>query len=212
MRKNSSLGVVLSLVLAWLPLQASGQVSGEAILAWWANDFEADLGEGEIDAGSVGGHLDLWGGKWGGRAALYSSDLADAASADDVNYFSLDLKYRFVSPSKNNYFAGGIGWQRLDLIDGDDTNGVRLVLDGRVSLIGILYLYGQGAWLPWLDDTDLRTDLKGFEFEGGVSLQPLPLLSLRLGWRIFEVDSTGPAGGDRSDRSSGPVVAAGLHW
>jgi len=192
---------------------AAGPIDGEAGLNWWANDFDADLGGGDVDAGAVGGHLQLWWNEtWGLKGALYRSDLADSGNADDVDYLSIDLKRRLISVTENNYLAAGFGYQQLDL-RGGKTEGLRLLVEGRVGLVGAVWLYGQSAWMPVFDDTSARENQDAFELEAGVGFSPLPFIKLSAGWRKFSLDFTDTAADtNRTNSASGPVFEAGLKW
>ncbi len=208
--------ILTALLLSTLPASgalAAGPIDGEAGLNWWANDFDADVGDGDVDAGAVGGHLQLWWNEtWGLKGALYRSDLADTADAGDADYLSVDLKRRVISVTENNYLAAGVGYERLDL-RGGDTNGLRLLVEGRAGLVGAVWVYGQSAWMPVFDDTDAREDQDAFEFEAGVGFSPLPFVKLSAGWRKFTLDFTDTAtGDDRNNSASGPVFEAGLKW
>jgi len=205
-----------ALALISLPIagtHAAGPIDGEVGLNWWANDFDADLGDGDVNAGAVGGHLQLWWNEsWGLKGALYRSDLADAGDADDVDYLSLDLKRRVISATENNYLAAGVGYQHLDL-RGGDTQGLRLLVEGRVGLAGAVWLYGHSAWMPVFDDTAARENQDALELEAGIGFTPLPFLKLSAGWRKFALDFTNTAtGSGRSNSASGPVFEAGLKW
>jgi len=212
----SSRALLLVLALFTLPapgVLAAGPVDGEAGLNWWANDFDADLGAGDVDAGAFGGHLQLWWKEtWGLKGALYRSDLADAGDAGDVDYLSVDLKRRLVSVTENNFLAAGLGYEQLDL-RGGDTQGLRLLVEGRVGLVGAVWAYGHSAWMPVFDDTAAREDQDAWEFEAGVGFSPLPFLKLSAGWRKFTLDFTDTATGSaRSNSASGPVFEAGVKW
>lgn len=206
----------LTLALLALPVSgvsAAGPIDGEVGVNWWANDFDTDLGDGEVDAGAVGGHLQLWWNEtWGVKGALYRSDLADSGSADDVDYLSVDVKRRLISVTEHNFLAAGVGYEQLDL-RGGDTQGLRLLVEGRVGLVGAVWAYGHSAWMPVFDDTAAREDQDAFEFEAGVGFSPLPFMKLSAGWRKFALDFTDSASGSgRTNSASGPVFEAGLKW
>lgn len=208
--------LLFALAFASLPASgalAAGPIDGEAGLNWWANDFDADLGDGDIDAGAAGGHLQLWWNEtWGLKGALYRSDLADAGSADDVDYLSVDLKRRLLSVTENNYLAAGVGYEQLDL-RGGDTHGLRLLVEGRIGLVGAVWAYGHSAWMPVFDDTAGREDQDAYEFELGVGFSPLPFMKLSAGWRKFSLDFTDTAtDAGRTNSAGGPVFEAGLKW
>jgi len=208
--------ILFALCIAVVPAAgalAAGPVDGEVGINWWANDFDADIGDGEVDAGAVGGHLQLWWNEtWGVKGALYRSDLADSGSAGDVDYLSVDLKRRLISVTEHNYLAAGVGYERLDL-RGGDTQGLRLLAEGRVGVVGAVWVYGHAAWMPVFDDTAAREDQDAMELEAGIGFSPLPFMKLSAGWRQFELDFTDTTtNSGRSNSAGGPVVEAGLKW
>lgn len=208
--KKSVIALLITAVSA-APAFALGPLDGEAALSWWANDFEADVEGSEVDAGALGGHAELWAGGWGLRGALFRSDLSDSGSDEDIDYLSLDFKRRLFSLTDSNFIAAGFGWENLRL-EGEDSNGARLLLEGRVGFGRIFYFYGQTAWLPTLEDVSGREDLDAFEIEAGLGATPLPFVSLRAGYRRFSLDFTDPSGDDKNDTAQGVVFGAGLHF
>lgn len=209
--------ITLSLLaLCWLPpaSPAAGPIDGQISLSWWANDFDADLGNGEINAGAFGGRAQLWWNEtWGLKGALHRSDLADSAGADDINYLSIDLQRRLISVTEHNFIAAGVGYENLGLSDGSDTQGLRLSLEGRLGIVGAVYAYGQTAWIPVFEDNATREDLDALEFEAGIGFSPLPFVTLGAGWRKFSLDFTDSAtGSERQANASGPVFEAGVKW
>lgn len=204
------------LSLLWVPVpgMAAGPVDGEATVNWWANDFDADTDGGDVDAGALGGQVQLWWNEnWGLQGSLYRSDLADSTGENDTDYLSLDLKQRLFSVTEHNYLAAGIGYERLDMNVNGNTQGLRLLVEGRVGLVGAVYAYGSTAWIPVFENTDTREDLDALEFEAGIGVSPLPFVTLSAGWRKFALDFTDSAtDSGRSTSSSGPVFEAGLKW
>lgn len=195
-------GFVLLLGLASTPALAAGPVDGEFGAVWWASDFavsEADT-SASADSGAPGFRAELWMFKrWGLRAERYTSKL-DEFDAPDSDYTSIDFRWRAFSPGENNYFAVGVGWQQMDLstigLDGD-TSGARVGAEGRVALAGMVYLYGQGSYLPALDDAPAVDpalgqfeNLDGYEVETGVSWKMAPFISLRAGYRAQSINYT----------------------
>jgi hypothetical protein len=180
-----------------------GPVDGEVGAAWWANSFSSsNHGTSNIssDAGAPGYRAELWFLKrYGVRAERYSSDLDDfdVSTSDST---SIDVMWRAYSPSENNFFALGVGWQEIDLgtigLVGD-TSGLRLALEGRIALGGLFYLYGQGYYLPSLDDSEAADpalghfeDMDGHVLEAGVSWKMAPFVSMRGGYRLQNVNFT----------------------
>jgi hypothetical protein len=200
------IGVVLGLfalaTLTSAPALAMGPVDGEVGAVWWANDHDAMYGESILssEAGAPGFRAELWfRERYGVRAERYSSDTGDIGGGTS-DYTSLDFMWRAFSPTENNYFAIGAGWQEIDLdmigLAGE-TSGVRLALEGRVALGGLFYIYGQGYYLPALDDAQVvdpglgpLRDMDGHMLEAGLSWKIAPFMSMRGGYRQHSVDFT----------------------
>jgi hypothetical protein len=195
---------ILSLFVlgAAAPALAIGPVDGEIGAVWWANDFEVtEGGVGASASGDAPGYrVELWLFKrFGLEAAAYSSDLG-SIGADSSDYMNVDLLWRPISPTTNNFLAIGAGWQTMDLgtlgLDGD-TSGPRAVVEGRIGLVGPVYFYGLACYLPALDDARASDpavgefkDLHGYQVDAGVAWTILPFVSLRAGYRSQSVDYT----------------------
>lgn len=199
-------------LLGALNAQALGPLDGEAGIQWWNTQYAGSLWEGDLDVGSISLHGESWWNKsWGVRGALYNADLDQGDGLRDEQRFSLDIKRRLISPTDNTFFAAGVGWENIRLDTGDSSNGIRLSLDGRVGLAGIVSLYGRAAWLPALSDAGRFSGMSGRELETGVVLDPLPFISLRAGYRSFNLDYEG-SNGDGYSRANGVILGAGIHW
>ena len=128
--------------------------------------------------GAPGFKAELWIKKaFGFRASRYSSDV-DALTAETSDFTSLDFMWRPFSPGENNFVAVGVGWQESDLGNiglASDTSGARINVEGRIAVAGIVYFYGQGSYLPELDDAqsvvpgESFADLSGHEYEVHIS-------------------------------------------
>jgi hypothetical protein len=169
------------------------------------------------DSSSVGGRAEVWFVKKVGVSAALFRPSPD--EGNDIDYLNLDVKWRLLSPTENNFLAVGAGWQKID-ISGDedvDSSGVRLVAEGRVGLVGIVYAYGRVAYLPSLDDIDAGgtplTDGSGTEYEAGVQLKPMPFVQFFLGYRSHEDSWTlGEDGPDVDIKTDGFVLGAGVNF
>ncbi len=193
------------------PCLAAGPVDGELGVVWWANDLDLDP-TGEFDAGAWGGYAGVWlNDRWGARAAFFRSDLDEPGLDQNIDYLSVDVKGRLVSVSENNFIAAGLGWENIDFGDGGDSDGLRLVLDGRFGLGRLIFVYGQAAWLPVMSDADNRSDLDAFEIEAGLGITPFPFLDLRGGYRQFRLDFK-TDGVEDSATSKGLFIGAGVHF
>jgi len=197
--------VTLGLTLTPSKAQAMGAVDAEVGLLWWAHEIDTP-GRKSVDADDVGAYFDLWlGDSWGISANAYSSDSDDPEFSSSSDY-SIDAKWRLLSPTENNFFAVGAGWQGIETTTGQSSDGPRLLIEGRVG-VGILFGYGEVAWMPDLGDAGIFQDMDGTEYEFGASLTPFPFLNLRLGYRVFDL---GYKGG--SEKSSGPLLGVAIHF
>jgi hypothetical protein len=174
------------------PALAAGPIDGEVSAVWWANDFDTDSQgfSASSDAGAPGLTAQLWAFKrFGVRASQFTSD---PDYADGVDYQSFDLMWRPLSPTENNFVALGLGWQYMELPGfAEETSGARVTVEGRVSLAGMVYAYGHGAYLPSLDDADATNptvsrfeDLDAYEYEMGVAWNAMPFMDVHAGYRV----------------------------
>jgi hypothetical protein len=113
---------------------------------------------------------------------------------------NVDFLWRPISPTSSNFVAVGAGWQQMDLatigLDGE-TQGARALVEGRVGLLGPVYFFGLGSYLPSLDDTSASDpalgqfrDMSGYELDAGVAVTFLPFVSLRAGYRTQAIEYT----------------------
>jgi hypothetical protein len=190
----------VALVGAAATVEAAGPVDGEIGAIYWNSEFDSSgVAALASDAGSTGLRAQLWlFNKYGVKAGVYRTDLNDFAAVETSDYTSLDLMWRPLSPTQNNYLAVGLGWQQMDLntigLQGD-TDGVRVNVDGRVGLGKIVFAYGEASYLPSLSDAMALTpalgqfeNMSGYEYEFGVSVKPFPFVQIRAGYRMHSVD------------------------
>ena len=203
---------LMSNVLSVPALWAASLLDGELGLTQWSNDVRVDVSEGETESATLSGDAEVWwNDKWGLKGTLYQSDL-DEADFQGTDQFSIDVKRRIFFPTDSSFLAVGLGWEDLDLDDGQSSSGARFVLEGRVGVLGGLHLYGQTAWFPSLTDTGSRSDLTGNEYEAGLSYDPFPFMSLRAGYRHFRLDFDDDNGTGAFSETSGFVFGAGFRW
>ncbi|MDX1388364.1 MAG: hypothetical protein R3344_04195 [Acidobacteriota bacterium] len=193
--------ILVSVALGALPVAAAGPIDGEVGAVYWAPEMAVSQGASGMssDATSPGLRAELWFvERYGLRVATYRSEL-DELSLESSDQTNLDFIWRVVSFSRNNYFALGAGWQQMDVaaIGLQDTSGARVDVDARVAATKWVYFYGQGAYLPSLDDTvaidpvgGTFTDIEGYEWEIGVAFEPAPFLSIRAAYRDCSLDFT----------------------
>ena len=215
-RKLKRQTIIASVFIAlgcWTPSYALGPVDGELILSLWNNQFESDLLEGDVDVGSLTASGELWiGDNWGLRLARYENDLEET-EFENQSRLQFELRRRLLSISDNNFLAFGVGAEKIDLLNGESTSGLRLSAEARVAFTPITYLYARGALLPAMEDAGGFQDITGKEIEVGLSFTPLPFLSIKAGYLTLDLDyenSTTGAGG--STRSDGLLIGAGIHW
>ena len=205
-------GLWVAGVTSWVHAEEPG-VDGNANLAWWSNTFSASVLDPAFDIGSVGGDADLWWRqRWGFGGSLFRSDVVETNSPAGQDFTSIDFKRRIFSATRNNYLALGLGYESIGLGADGNTHGPRLLLEGRLGVTPIVYLYGQSAWLPALEDTNTIADPDGLELEAGVAIKPFPNLSFRAGYREFRLDFKSLQGANESTRSKGVVFGAGIHF
>lgn len=215
--------LVLATMALSSPALALGPVDGEVTALYWMSKTEVETSEDvegeEEDSEDVGGRAELWFmKKFGVSAAMYGIDPEGTLEGTDIDQRQLDVKWRLISPTENNFLAIGAGWQQIDFsgdID-DETSGPRLVVEGRLGLVGILYAYGRGAYLPDLDDFTIDdvplTDGSGHEIEAGVQLKPFPFIQVFAGWRQTGMTFDTPLGDELEIDSSGPVAGVGINF
>lgn len=201
--------VVPLLVVAGVPAQAAGPVDGEVAVFYGFS--KTDVSGFEQDSENAGARGDLWFfNKVGVSGAVYRPSPGD----EELDYKNIDVKYRFLSATRNNFVAVGAGWQTIDFGD-VDTSGPRAVVEGRVS-IKVIYLYGRAAWLPDLDDAALGgiplTNGDGRELEFGVQYKPAPFVQIFGGYRADSVNFDVAGGGSLEIENKGPVVGVGFNF
>lgn len=203
------------LALAWgsAPAWSLGLFDGELGVDWWNTQFDFDTEEGNYDAGSLSAHAGGWWDlDWGVMGNYYRADLEDQDISNQSRY-NLNLKRRLFSPTDNTYIAAGLGWEHMDLVNGDNSNGARLSLEGSAGLLGFMSLYAQATWLPWLSDASTFTGLSGNEWEVGLKFEPAPFLTLSGGYRRFRLDYDEEAFSEPgSSTADGVFLGLGVHW
>lgn len=199
---RAALGLLVLFAIGAVPAFALGPIDGEVGAVWWANEFAVNEGGASLtsDGDAPGYRAELWLlQRYGVRAGVYSSELDDLGG-ESTEYMSIDLLWRAFSPTANNFFAVGAGWEEMDLgligLDGD-TSGPRISLEGRIGVAALVYFYGQGSYLPSMDDATASDsalgrfeDLSGHEVEVGVSWKTFPFMSLRAAYRTQRLDYT----------------------
>lgn len=177
----------------------------------FTGDFKLSvLGEG--DDGSFLGKSEIWANKWGVSAEIKQNDQGNVFGLpQDSSFFNLDVKRRFGSQDKSNIELG-LGWQELTIDSQLDASGPKVSLAGKYNLIKDFQVYGSTAYFPELED-ELKTDsnLSAYEFEAGLLYKPLPSVSFKAGYRIFNIDLEDPVLEDLGS-TSGFLLGTDLSW
>ncbi len=214
MRKTTiTLAVLLFAFVS--PALALGPVDVEVGAAYWLSDTSLDFAGESLSADSADMNLwgQIWVTKWGAKAAIYKTDLdhKEFDGSFQIDYTSLDLRYKVLELTDNNFIAVGVGYQKVefDSVDASslDTTGWRVSTEAHIGLGRMINFYGDGAYYFGLDDISqegdtLARDPSGWELEVGVSFKPAPFLNIRAGYRKSSLDMDILDGGPRKDMPS----------
>ncbi len=180
-----------------------------------ATKFTGDVkfsiyGEGEYD--SFLGKSEIWADNWGLSAELKQNDQSDVLGLPkDSSFFNLDVKRRFGNQDKSNIELG-VGWQELNIESQLDASGPKVSLAGKYNLLKDFQVYGSTSYFPELED-QIRADntLSAYEFEAGLLYKPLPSISVKAGYRVFNMELNDPLLEDL-ESSSGFLLGTDLSW
>lgn len=214
--RKGRFAIMLALV-SWICAPAYAQSEGEdplnpnPSLMWLSDDVNVSV-FGDAEYGSFLGKSEIWSDNWGVSAKLLQNDADDVfGMPEDSSYFNLDVKRRLLGNKKDYALDFGLGWQQLDIESQLDASGPKVSLSGRYELFQSFEVYGATSYFPELEDEILKTDLKAFEFEAGLLYKPLPSLSLKAGYRVFELDLDGSAV-EELGSSSGFLLGTDVSW
>jgi len=179
-------------------------------LLWLSNDVNLPaLDENEYDSFLSSG--EIWYKKWGVSSQLIENDAGDIfAHPADSEYFNFDVKRRFGKADSSN-FEFGFGWQELSIDSQLDVSGPRVSLAGNYKVFKSFQLYGASAYLPELNDSISDGTASAYEIEAGLLYTPGPFLSLKAGYRVFNLDFDEPIG-DPLGSSSGFLLGSDWSW
>lgn len=164
------------------------------------SQYESFLGKGEF-----------WTDNWGVSAKLLQNSDDDVFGLpQDSEFFNLDVKRRFGAQDKSN-FELGLGWQELNIESQLEASGPRVSLSGRYNLFDSFQLYGLTSYFPELEDNLANNDATAYEVEAGVLYKPLPSVSLKAGYRVFNLDLEDPDI-QKLGSSSGFLLGTDLSW
>ena len=162
--------------------------------------YESFLGKGEV-----------WNKNWGVSAKLLQNDNNDVFGLpQDSEYFNLDVKRRFGGQDASN-FELGLGWQELNIESQLEASGPKVSLSGRLNLFSSFQVYGLTSYFPELEDDLKNNDATAYEIEAGLLYKPLPSLSLKAGYRVFNLDLEDPKIKELGS-SSGFLLGTDLSW
>lgn len=188
---------------------------GNANLVWGPHNVSADAFDASFDVGTMDTEGEVWWRRWGLKTGYFESDVVDNNSGEGLDFANVDMKRRLLSATQNSFVALGLGWENIALGnvgEDDNTQGPRLLLEGRLGVTRLLHLYGYSAWLPSLKETGQLQDPSGFELAAGLSVKPIPHLSFRAGYRELRLDFKSLQGANESSKTQGVVLGAGIHW
>lgn len=197
-------------------VRAAGPVSGELTALWWTSN--SSISSSSEGSGAGGGRADLWFiDKVGLAGSMFAANPGGPMAGYDMRWAQADVKWRWVSLSKNNFIATGLGWERLSVNGFDDnvSTGPRLVVEGRAGIVRILYFYGRGAWMPKMSDIGTTvlalTNGNGREAEAGFQIKPWPFVQFFVGYR-YDYAGFDSALGPIDIETKGPVVGTGFNF
>ena len=150
--------------------------------------------------------------KWTGQSAFYQVNKFDTGN-NDANLWTLDIKRKLLTATEDTYISMGLGWNDIEMAQGESTSGMRFVAEGRVGIYGPAYLFGQAAVSPWMTDAGNNIAPFGKELDLGLAITPLPSMSFKAGYRSYWLDSSDLSSDATStSRTDGFYLGGGLHW
>jgi hypothetical protein len=192
---------------------ALGPVDVEVKAVYWQAEVNSDGTKADLDGPGIEASVWLLNKKLGITGALYQTEGSGLAEGLDVDFTSLDVKWRLLNPTEHNYLAVGLGYQQndFDTFISVDTSGVRILVEGNFGIVGILQGYGRYVYLPSLDDNVLFTDADATEFEAGVELK-FGLLSIHGGYRAHNITFSDGGSGSVDFDTDGFVAGVGVQF
>ena len=208
--KKLLIAATVAAAAAATPALALGPVDIDTGIVYWLSETE-DESE-TVDSEAPGGFVDLgFGDHWVVGVSYFK---ADPDGGDSIDFTNVSVKYKFISASRNNFFALGVGAEQLGIGNADSTSA-RVFAEGRVSM-KIVYFYARAAYLPELGDLDTGVGTfqgdSGTDFDAGVGIKPLPFFYIYAGYadktRTFEI----PSFGDVDLKVNGPYAGVGFNF
>ena len=209
----------LLMIIGWSQLAIAQEIDSikpeieEKPSALW---LSGDLSIGSFgDSGSTSflGSSEIGGRNWSISAKLLQSeDEGISGLPQDSSYFNFDVKRRLLGSQDKSNLKLGLGWQELDIDSQLDASGPKVSLSGQYKLFRSFQIYGATSYFPALEDEILNTDLKAYEVEAGLLYKPLPSVSLKAGYRIFELDDLSDPVVEDLGSTSGFLFGTDLSW
>ncbi len=189
---------------------ALGPVDVDAKVMYWLGELDF-AGEGSDDMDGVGLDLDLWfTDKFGATLMYYPTSGGGMLDGLDMDYMSLDLKWKVYSPGESTYVAVGAGYQdnEMDMgFDSVDTSGFRVFVDGAVGFNDFIQGYASYVFIPSLDALDdVFDDGDGSEYELGVRFA-VKIVDIYAGYRAHNMSFNFIEGGPALDFDTDGFVA-----
>lgn len=178
--------------------------------------LSGDLSIGSLSSSGSSSFLgtsEIGGKNWSISATLLQSeDESIAGLPQDSSYINFDVKRRLFGSQGKSNLKLGLGWQELDIDSQLDASGPKVSLSGQYKLFRSFQIYGATSYFPELEDDALNTDLKAYELEAGLLYKPLPSISLKAGYRIFELDDLSNSNLEDIGSTSGFLFGTDLSW
>jgi len=180
-------------------------------LMWLSDDVNVSVfGDGEYS--SFLGKSEIWTNNWGVSAKLLQNDKNDVFGLPrDSSYFNFDVKHRLFGSQDKSNLELGLGWQAMSIDSQLDASGPKVSLSGRYNVISSVQVYGLTSYFPELEDKLQEGEAKGYEIEAGLLYSPLPSLSFKAGYRVFNLDLEDPII-EELGSSSGFLLGTDLSW
>jgi hypothetical protein len=208
--------IALVIIVSFISGAAHAQVEDDPLipkpnLMWLSDDVNVSVfGDSQYD--SFLGKSELWTNNWGVSAKFLQNNNGDVFGLpNDSSYFNFDVKHRVFGSQDESNLELGLGWQEMSIDSQFDASGPKVSLSGRFNVLNSVQLYGLTSYFPELEDELQNGDVSGYEIEAGLLYKPLPLWSLKAGYRVFSLDLEDPII-EELGSSSGFLLGTDLSW
>ncbi len=195
---------------------ALGPVDVDAKVMYWLGDFEIEGVSGDMKGAGL--DADFWFiEKLGVTLMYYPVSGSGILDGLDMDYMSLDVKWKVFSPGDNTYIAVGAGYQDTEIGMGSssyDTSGFRVVAEGAIGFNDFIQGYASYVYLPTLDGfvEGVFEDGDGSEYELGVRFT-VKIVDIYAAYRAHNMGFPFMGGGpDYNMDNDGFVVGAGFRF